>query len=384
MTAGPPGALPDRARFPILARRSYLNSAAKGALCVAVRDAALDSLDQWDHEGAPWDVWLGEIERTREQFAALVGAHQEQVFVTGSVSAAFTALLAGLDYRDRPDLLLVEGDFPTLGDAALAARRLGAEPRFLRPTAPASVTRTIAAALRPSTRAVVVSAVHHAGAFALDLPLLAEACRAQGALCLVDGYHGLGATALDVRTASIDALVTGSMKYLLGSAGGYALAYCGPRLLTHAEPIPHGWLGSVDPFAGHRGAVPRHTGARRYDAGLPSILAAACARAGLDEVLSWDRAATADRIRGLVEHCAARLVEDILIDPSELRTAGPLVCVRQPDPAAASELVRRLAADGVVTGSWQEWLRISWHAYNDAADADTLFAALARALPRRR
>ncbi|MYZ40813.1 hypothetical protein GT002_38340, partial [Streptomyces sp. SID4917] len=124
-------ALVDRADFPLVHRRTYLDSASKGALGGPVRAAVAGFLDEWDDGGARWDLWLEEMEAARGAFARLIGCAPEQVFVGSSVSSAVAALTTALDYRERPELVLFEDDFPTLADIALTTRRLGAQVRLL-------------------------------------------------------------------------------------------------------------------------------------------------------------------------------------------------------------------------------------------------------------
>jgi selenocysteine lyase/cysteine desulfurase len=54
---------------------------------------------------------------------------------------------------------------------------------------------------------------------------------------------------------------------------------------------------------------------------------------------------------------------------------GPLVCIRSTDAPA---LVRRLAAENVVTSERDSNLRVSLHLYNTEEDIDAVLAALDR------
>ncbi|MGW6739948.1 aminotransferase class V-fold PLP-dependent enzyme [Streptomyces sp. NPDC055025] len=364
-------ALVDRADFPLVHRRTYLDSASKGALGGPVRTAVARFLDEWDEGGARWDLWLEEMEAARGAFARLVGCAPEQVFVGSSVSSAVAALTTALDYRERPELVLFEDDFPTLGDIALSTRRLGARVRLL--SAPDggrggtdAALAALSEALTERVAAVVVSGVHHNGRYELPLAEVADMCHAVGSLCVVDGYHQAGVIGVDVTASGVDAWTSGCMKYLLGSAGGFTLTYCGDLLLERARPLAVGWLGAAERFTTARSAVRRRPDAARFDSGLPSLLCASAARAGLEQVLSWDGAAVERHVRALVADAAEALARASgRRTPPPLRSAGAMLCVPVDDIVAVR---RSLAEEDVLTGSWLDWLRVSFHAYSDEED----------------
>ena len=88
-----------RHRFPLLEHQVYLNSCSQGVLSDAVRDAYADYLRDWDEKGAPWEYWMERTESARASFAGLVGADNDEVAVTASVSAGVNAIASGLPRR---------------------------------------------------------------------------------------------------------------------------------------------------------------------------------------------------------------------------------------------------------------------------------------------
>lgn len=67
--------LPDRlrSRFPILERKTYVNSCSQGALSDAVRAAYGAYLADRDDEGSPWELWVEKEAVARASFADLGG-----------------------------------------------------------------------------------------------------------------------------------------------------------------------------------------------------------------------------------------------------------------------------------------------------------------------
>ena len=76
-----------RKRFPILARRVYVNSCSQGALSVDVEEAIAAYLESWHREGSPWELWVTQVNRLRGRFAAAVGADEDEIAVVPSASA---------------------------------------------------------------------------------------------------------------------------------------------------------------------------------------------------------------------------------------------------------------------------------------------------------
>src|SRR4029077_1818152 len=105
-----------RHRFPLLEHQVYLNSCSQGVLSDAVRGAYADYLRDWDEKGAPWEYWMERTEAARTSFAGLVGADDDEVAVTASVSAGVNAIASGLRANAGRDRIVVSDfEFPTVG-----------------------------------------------------------------------------------------------------------------------------------------------------------------------------------------------------------------------------------------------------------------------------
>ena len=82
----PPNFAALRAGFPVLARKTYLNSGSYGALALSVRAAFDAYLEERVEHGASWEAWAGKLERVRQSTAMLLGASAGEIAVTPSVS----------------------------------------------------------------------------------------------------------------------------------------------------------------------------------------------------------------------------------------------------------------------------------------------------------
>ena len=63
-----------RRRFPVLERKTYLNSGSYCALADSVRDAINAYMDDRLQVGANWDVWVTKNEAVRRSMAAVLRA----------------------------------------------------------------------------------------------------------------------------------------------------------------------------------------------------------------------------------------------------------------------------------------------------------------------
>jgi selenocysteine lyase/cysteine desulfurase len=116
-----------RARFPILARRVYVNSCSQGALSTDVESALGAFMASWHEEGSPWERWIEEVERLRASAAALVGAGVDEIAIMPSASAAISAVATALPFEGRRRrVVLGEFEFPTMAHVWLAQERRGA------------------------------------------------------------------------------------------------------------------------------------------------------------------------------------------------------------------------------------------------------------------
>ena len=92
-----------RRRFPVLERKTYLNSGSYCALADSVRDAINAYMDDRLQVGANWDVWVTKNEAVRRAMAAVLGAAPDEIAVTASASAGLNALASAFDFRAPRD-----------------------------------------------------------------------------------------------------------------------------------------------------------------------------------------------------------------------------------------------------------------------------------------
>ncbi|MGH2667893.1 MAG: aminotransferase class V-fold PLP-dependent enzyme, partial [bacterium] len=336
-----------RAEFPILARKTYLNSCSLGALSTRVRAAIVRHLDLWDDQGASawYGPWLQELEDLRAKFAALVGARPDEVALFPNVSTALSVVASGLPFAERPEVVTTTMDFPTVGHQFLVKRGVAVQHAKSADgvRVPAGAVEEL---LTERTAALATAHVLYTSGAIQDVRRLAAAARRAGALSIIDAYQGTGQLPTDVRELGCDVLLAGGLKWLLGGTG-ICYAYVSRRAQEHLSPGIAGWFGDADQFAFDVTRFRPRGDARRYELGTPPLPSIFAGSAGLDIV----REVGVQRIRQRQTELTDDLVERFLdagfplLTPAEPRERAGIVCVDVPDLAA---VVAALAARGIV------------------------------------
>jgi selenocysteine lyase/cysteine desulfurase len=373
-------ALPARVRhrFPVFERRVYINSCSQGALSDSVRAAYDRYLADWDEHGAPWEYWVGQLEAVRGSVAGLIGADEEEVAVTTSVSAGLSAVASGLRFdRGRSKVLVSDFEFPTVGQIWHAQEPRGALVEHV----PAEPDGTIPlerfeAAIDEQTALVAVTHVCFRNGSRMDVKGVAEIAHERGALVFLDAYQAVGSLPVEVHELDCDFLAAGMLKYLLGSAG-LGFLYCRRELVGQIAPTATGWFADRDIFQMDIHDYSPAPTARRFESGTPPIPAIYAGIAGIELMREIGIAETEAHVRELTAILREGLDElgARMVTPRAPEQHGALICVASMD---AEALVGELAKEGVVTSSRDGNLRISAHCYNTAEDVRTVLDLLGR------
>jgi len=363
-----------RKLFPIFDERVYLNSCSQGALGHPVQAALEEFMASWHRHGNPWELWCERMEELRAEFAGLINAEPDEVAVTFSASTAVGALASALDWSERPRVVTSDLDFPTMGHVWLAQRARGAEVRYARAEGDRLPLGAFAAEVDGRTGIVATTHVCYRNGFKTDLAGLAELAHAHGAPLLVDAFQSLGTEPVDVRALGVDALITGTLKYLLGTPG-VALLYVRRELAERLRPTDTGWFGQTDPFAYDVHRLDYAPGARRFQSGSPPVPAVYAALAAVRLLRQVGLDAVRDHVRALSDRFIAGAERRglRLMTPAEPDRRGPLVMVRCRD---VQRLIERLGERGVLCSTRDGALRVSFHYYNLVEDVDALLAGL--------
>lgn len=366
-----------RRQFPILRDTTHLASCSQGAISEHVSAAMAELAFSLREHGAPWGMWMAEAERTRERFAALIGAGPDEVALVPSASAGAFQAAGALDYTRRPVIVSARSEFPSVGQVFHAQRALGAEVRWVDDESMRrnGVIEAYRSQIDESTSLVSVPLALYSNGALQPVNEIAKAARDAGARVFVDAYQATGVMPVDVSRIDCDYLVSGALKYLLGLPG-VAFLYARANVLDERPPHMTGWFGRVDPFDFDPARLDFPAEARRFEAGTPAVPSIYAARAGLETILTLDLTAVAAHVNDLVEATTRRLRDagERLSPPMPDARPGPQVGVLDEDP---ERLAAFLAGRRIVASPRGRILRLSWHYYNTRDDVDAVVSALA-------
>ena len=365
-----------RRRFPLLERKTYLNSGSYCALADSVKEAVNNYMDDRLLVGANWDVWVMKNEAVRSLIAQVLGAQPDEIAVTASASAGINALASALDFTKRRNKVVISDfEFPTNAQIWHAQEPRGARVVHVPRAADGYIPlENFAKAIDERTQLVAITHVCFRNGAKLDIPGIVRLAHAKGAKVLLDCYQSVGSLDIDVKSLDVDFAAGGMLKYLLGTAG-IAFLYVRDSFIQSLVPTNSGWFAQAEIAAMDITANRPAPNARRFEAGTPAVVNAYAAEAGLKFLLAVGTPAIERRNYALTRLCMQRLDEIgwPSITPMQDERRGATVAVPSRDSGGLSkELMRR----DIVTSHRDANVRASFHFYNDEDDVESFIAAM--------
>ncbi len=380
-----PELLTYRAEFPILQRKTYLNSCSLGALSERSLRGMAQFMETWNEWGAHawYEIWLGEIAKARQKFATIIGAQLHEVAIAPSVSVALSSVASAIDYTERNKVVMADMDFPTVPYQWLVKERLGVESRFVESPDHIYVDPELFdAEVDGKTALVATSRVYYTSGYIQDIRAVADIAHKHGAYILVDDYQGTGQIPMNVVAQDVDILVTGTLKWLMGGPG-LAFVYIREGLLPTLQPTIAGWFGHREQFAFKAREFVFHDDARRIELGTPAMAAVYAANGGLDIVQEVSVESICERTRYLTNDLIARAREHgwTVRAPQEPERRSSIVMLELERP---EEIVSELVARNIIVDARPGLLRISPYFYNTVEENAIVIDAIAEILDGRK
>src|SRR3984885_9620332 len=365
-----------RREFPVLARKTYLNSGSYCALANDVKAAFEAYMEDRLLVGANWDVWITKNESVRSLVAKLLNATPDEIAVTASVSAGLNALASALDFSGpRSKVVISDFEFPTNAQIWHAQEPRGAKVVHVPRAADGYIPlEHFERAIDANTQLVAITHVCFRNGAKLDIPGIVRLARAKGARVLLDCYQSVGSLDIDVKALDVDFAAGGMLKYLLGTAG-IGFLYARDACVRSLVPTNSGWFAQAEITAMDITANRPAPNARRFEAGTPPVVNCYAAEAGLKMLLKIGTPAIEKRNYALTRRCMQRL-EEIgwpSITPAQDERRGATVAVPSCNSAGLSaELMKR----DIVTSYRDDNVRASFHFYNNDDDVESFIAAM--------
>ena len=370
--------------FEIPAGITYLNCSYMSPQLKSVSAAGLDAVRL---KATPWAIteanWFSCAEELRALAGKLLGTGADSVALIPAVSYGMAIAAANVRINPGDSIILLAQAYPTnVYTWREAARKHNARIITVErdPSGPNDMwTEAVLRAIDDRTAVVCVPRCHWMDGSVVDLVRVGERARQVGAALVIDASQSLGAVPLDIERIQPDFLVSVGYKWLLGPYGlGYL--YASPKWQQVGVPIEQSSLprrGSEDFTRVTDFSDEFQPGARRFDMGeFTQFILAPMATAALQQILDWGIASIEQSISQLTEEIAQRaLAAGYEVAPAEQRSRHMLgIRFRGGLPA---KLAASLAAANVYLSIRGDSVRISPHLYNNSADIDRLFAAIA-------
>ncbi|HZU68701.1 MAG TPA: aminotransferase class V-fold PLP-dependent enzyme [Ktedonobacteraceae bacterium] len=380
-----PELLKYRSEFPILQRKTYLNSCSLGALSDRSMQGLAQFQEMWNEWGAHawYEIWMGEIAKVREKFASIIGAQVNEVAIAPSVSSAISSIATALDYSKRNQVVLADMDFPTLAYQWLVKERLGVECRFVEsPDRIYTPPELFEKEVNSKTALVATSRVFFTSGYIQDVKAVADIAHKNGAYILIDDYQGTGQIPIDVHALDIDFLVTGTLKWLMGGPG-LALVYIREGLIPQLQPTITGWFGHREQFKFKTREFEFRDDAARVEMGTPAVPTIYTANGGLDIVREIGVEHICERTRYLTNDLVDRARERgwNVRAPQQPERRSSIVMLQFERP---EEIVEALLARDIITDSRPGLLRVSPYFYNTIDENAIVIDAIAEILEKRK
>jgi selenocysteine lyase/cysteine desulfurase len=364
---------------------TYLNLASQSPMPkVSLRavQAALEANQNPHHK--PDSTFFEVPNRIRASIAKLIRGKPEEIALTSGASAGVAAVAYGLTWRPGDEVVTAKGEFPLQYTTwKPMEEREGLKLKIVAPRERFITADDLIAAITPRTRMVSVSMVRFDDGSLLDVPRVAAACHAQGALLLLDISQCCGALPMDVNQLGADFMVCAGYKWLLGPFGT-GFFWAKSEHLGMMRPGPFYWMALMGShnFAALNFDDPKPAAnAKRWDS--PEWASyfnfnLAAMDVSVDFVARMEPGLVAAHNRKLIELMFERLPKDrfVIASPLDAARRGPYGCFAARSAEKTAEHYQHLRKENVVVSLREGNIRVSPYLYNTERDIDRLISVV--------
>lgn len=370
-----------RAEFPATSRMGYFNTGTIGPLPKRVLESH-QALERRFHLGGPLDRAINEevdrrLASVKPAMASLLQTTPDRLAFVENTTAGINAALLSHSWEPGDEILTSNAEHPAvLLPLAHLRERHGVVIRRVATRSGVLRTDDLSAAIKPRTRAVVVS---HVSFTAGGLFPLEEICRLaadRDLLSVIDGAQSVGSVAVDLSRLGCDYYAFPGYKWILGPEGTAGLYVSGRVQDTFPYRVGLRAVAERLPDGGFR----LHGDARRFEGTATTAELDFIALGESIALLAgygWD--AVFGRIAGLCTQFKAGLAAvpgaQLITPPAPAESAG-LIAFRlagRPAGDVAEELYRRGLVVRTISG---DALRASFHFFNTTREVEALLDAI--------
>ncbi|HZZ42034.1 MAG TPA: aminotransferase class V-fold PLP-dependent enzyme [Tepidisphaeraceae bacterium] len=369
--------------FPVLRNWVFLNHAGVCPLPRVAAEALRTYAQQAEAAGYLGAAWYLELEKLRQETAALINAHRDEIAFVKNTSEGLSIVARGIDWQWGDRIVTTNVEYPANVYPWMdlvhtrAVKLVMAEEVEDNGVRRVPTEKIIEAASHPRTRMVSLSHVQFASGQRMDVEAIGKFCRERAILFCVDAIQTMGILPVDVKGMNIDYLAADGHKWLLGPEGA-GVFYCRKELQEHTRPLMVGWLNVVNAMEYGSYDYTLKPDAGRFECGTYNVAGLLALRASMGLIRSVGVEAVRARIKHLTDDLAAGLAGRgfRVVSPRGEGEWSGSVCFVLPGQDH-SRIVSDLRKQYRMEIALREGrLRASPHFYNTEQQIDALIAAL--------
>lgn len=353
-----------RLQFPALKSFTYLNTAGGAILPEKIGEAGKRYYDENVNGGDfYWNEWLQRVEDIRNKTAQFLQSSPEEIAFLSSVSQGMSYL--ALMFKGQGDVITFDDEYPSTSIPWLHA---GFNVNFIKPKQDKTYSmEMIKDQITNSTKFLVISHVQSNTGFRIDLEEVAQYCKANNLIFIINATQSAGTYPLDVSKIQPDFLLFQGYKWMLA---GYGIA---------ALYINKKWFGKIDyPVAGSRSVEDpgRDNKSHKYklnasalEVGAPHFPNIFTLGSAIDFISEIGIENIRDRIFELNNYLEQKLIEigAKILSPLDLQYRSGITIIEVDDPTSVAE---KLKKENIIITARNNFIRISLHFYNNFEDID--------------
>jgi selenocysteine lyase/cysteine desulfurase len=367
-----------RTDFPLVARETYLNSAALHPVGKFAADAVKSVIDYrvfGPGEGRT-DFNARAQDELKAKFGALINAKASEIAYTANTTDGENIVVMGLDLAKHKgsNVVIDELHFTSSLYMYKELEKQGVGLRIVKHRNWAIDPEDMAKAIDKNTRLVSMALVSNVNGFMHDAKAVSAIAHARGALVFADIIQAVGAMPLDVKALGIDFAASGTYKWLMGERG-IGFLYVREDLQGTVLPTTRYGHRQVSNFNRAQLTWEPLPGAARYETGGIPVVLAACVNAGIDYVNKCGIA----NIRTHAKQLTDRLQKELpplgykALTPAATET--PIVAFEVKDAAATTKMLQAGHVTAAVIGN-ENRIRLAVSVFNTHEDIDRVVAVL--------
>ena len=271
----------------------------------------------------------------RKSAAQILGSNESDIAMFPNSASAFSAIMMGYPFKKGDQVILVDGDFPSVTLPFSSLRKdLGVDIVVLEQRAfyqdPIGV---LAAAMTDRTRCFVSSFVGYMSGVSIPLETISVLCKGRGVHFFVDATQGAGVLPIEVAQWGLDAVIVSPYKWLQAPIG-VAIGAISAELRAILAPISAGWLSTEAPKQMITMDAPFSRTASSFEPGGRAILSMVGLEASLRYFLETGLESireTTYNLRRLLQDAFKERGFELYCDPLETERSGIISIKVTPD-----------------------------------------------------